>query len=216
MKVFLGFLLLVSMTMAAVDEKEATPVVPESKKTDLLITANGQTIKVNTDGKTGNPFGLSAHRFRQSRYRNARVQTRHMEGGDGAQGEEVEEFDIDAVYTMITELQTLVNDAGESGNVVMSKESVEEIIYMLETFNAFIQDDSFGRNEDRKRRKLSTSYEGCKTIKVKNVYTRICKTITIPSFTRRHRSQVRRQSVIHHSHFHNQNFVHGHRIVVNP
>ena len=245
MKVFLGFLLLASLTIAAVDEKEATPIVPESKKTDLLITANGQTIKVNADGKAGNPIGLAAHRFRQSHHRNARVNTRHMQddehcyddegeeytcssekverdeddepcfdqdgheiscssGKKDPDDDEVEEFEVKTIEKMITELQIRLETPDKNDNIVMPKEKVVEIISMLETFTAVIDDETIDGDEERKRRRRS------------RVMKRSHHSRRNEGSVRHHRTWARRQSVVHHAHFNAQKFVHGQRIVVNP
>ena len=81
MKVFLGLLLFAGATFALVDEKEPTLAVPESKKTDLLITANGQTIKLNTDGKGPNTINLAANRFKTGASRT--VRRMQDQGGEG-------------------------------------------------------------------------------------------------------------------------------------
>jgi len=237
MKVFLGFLLLASLTIAAVDEKEATPIVPESKKTDLLITANGQTIKVNADGKGGNPIGLAAHRFRLSHHRNARVQTRRMEGdeesgsysGDydsdsgysGSAGgdndgehyggpeepDEVEEFEVRDIDKKIRFLKKKIEGVPEGDSVSFHREDIEDIISMLESFGQAIEEADEASSSHDEERRNRRR----RSRVMKKNHSRSNR-----GFVRHHRTWARRQSVVHKAHFHGQKLGNSQRIVVNP
>jgi len=227
MKVFLGIVLLASAATALVDEKPPTAAVPESKKTDLLITANGQTIKVNADGRASNPIGLAANRFRLSHHSG----TRRMEGSpedpisDGGSGDgdtveepEVLEFEAETVDKMIGDLQKKVDAAreAEEETITMSRGRVEEIIEMLKTFQSDLEEESSsgttgdssedytdpeGTRKRRRRRSRSMRHRHHRRNQ---------------GFVRHHRVWGRRQSVVHGTHFTAQKRFGTQRIVVNP
>lgn len=210
MKVFLGLLLLGGLARAAVDELEATPVVPESQKSDLLITANGNTIKLNTDGQV---ISSSEARF-QGGPHVARRTSSTNEDDDEDSGPTPEE-----VGTLVSRLEYL-RDHAEDDKVVLTVAQVKEIIEVLESYQEDLEeaeedeeddvwsdipdDEQTEPTEEDRRRKRSRRMRGHHGRYNRSVH------------GHRHHRLARRQAVVHHSHFHHHSLSGSQRIVVNP
>lgn len=231
MKVFIGFLLLASLAIAAVDEKEATPTVPESKKTDLLITANGQTIKLNTDRKGNNPIGLAASRFQRGYGRSSHRRMQNDQGdsqdgstdggqggsndassgGSGAGGAEdessVQEFEPTAVSNVADQLNFMLQTFPDNTTITLPRSTVETIVSMLDSFEAELESESSsgaggsGNGGDSSDRVRRRR----RSRVMRHSHHRRNR-----GFVRHHHTWARRQSVVHRSNFRVQ------RVVVNP
>lgn len=155
MKVLFGFFLLATFALAAVDESAAVNNVPESKKTDLIIsTGNGQSIKINTDGgkiqtnafAKGTAFAQSAQRFRMNKvFHRPAIRRQDDPNGGEAYGTAEIEAEINDLEHTIAYLSTLRNQGGdESGNVHVSAEMVNQILELLENYQGVLNEANGG------------------------------------------------------------------------
>lgn len=162
MKQLFGFVLLAGLALALVDEQTPSGVVQESKKTDLIISANGQTIKINTDAGHRKAVGGSAARFRlNSKF--IRVKTRKAQeetqnppeevGEEGGQDNQnaAETADLDqelqdlaAVINNLSELRS-ANPTADAA-IEIDAGQVDKILDLLENYEKILTEASNGSN----------------------------------------------------------------------
>lgn len=157
MKVLFGFCLLACAVVALVDEQTATGSVPESKKTDLLITANGQTIKINTDAPRRQAAVHKAVRF-NLKQKFIRVKTRKAqdeptepveptEPTGEPTGEESVPADENSLDEELSELASVINGLTElraanptsEASIEISAQEVDKILDLLENYEEILK-----------------------------------------------------------------------------
>ena len=218
MKGFIGFLLRASLAVALVDEKEATPSVPESQKTDLLITANGQTIKLNTDGNARNAIGLAANRFKLGQAIGGANHRRMQTEEEGDEPAEVTPEEVENVNQMIADLKEKLDAAGPEDRIDMSRARVQEIINMLETFVEVVEDEPVQPEEPEEpfSGPDDGSVVGGVSSRRRSRQMRHYHSRRNQGFVKRGHVWGRRQSVVHRSNFGTKGLYGVQRIVVNP
>ena len=146
MKVLFSVVLVAGLAVALVDEQSPAGVVQESKKTDLIISANGQTIKINTDAGHRKAVGASAARFRLNK-QFVRVKTRRADetepenpedapittqeaAADGGLDEELK--NLADVINHLSELRSQAPTADAS--IELQADQVDTILDLLENY----------------------------------------------------------------------------------
>lgn len=166
MKVFATFALLALATHGLVDESVPGAATPESKKTDLLISAGGQTIKISTDGR-GNQAKPVVSQVRQGfkrpnvAFKNSQLRTaafrrnaqwvhkRYRRNDDvvveddpGVTGDgSGQASNLERLNNLIQKIKAFKDNAGpEATSIVLDMDTVNESLYFLEQLSVYASD----------------------------------------------------------------------------
>ena len=126
MKKFFTFILLSACILALIDEKPAAENIPESQKSNLVITTDkGQSIKINTDDNShfrpvGNNFVQKSHGRRNL-------------------DESSEEVEAEEVSALLKELQ---NDQSpnKDGEYCLTIEQIDDVISKLNSYEEDLEE----------------------------------------------------------------------------